>query len=322
MKNASFNLIIGLIVVTLISPTSLALASRRHTTKSRALAPVNHEAPEFIRFDEPEPVGLRIVIQAWNPLKPDEHHDQTLVEPTLVTDVLQGAWSFARDRMCKELKTRMGVGGFAKGQTLYDIDCVLDEQVAFKFTNSSQNVLHGVFSVGGYIAATSTLPDPLTRELDPRLSIALKANLELTIAIQSSPDQTLQVSNAKFTLSEATLDSHNASADVAKFILDDLVPFFGGKNYKRFAEDTINSVSVDISHYFNDAISPVNAKLKAPSDLVRVGLSFSSNLINVAFAPRAISPPTNGSMTGQLHWDPAQFTPPNGCQSFDIGATV
>ena len=112
------------------------------------------------RFDEPEPVGLRIVIQAWNPLKPDEHHDQTLVEPTLVTDVLQGAWSVARDRMCKELKTRMGVGGFAKGQTLYDIDCVLDEQVAFKFTNSSQNVLHGVFSVGGYIAATSTLPDP------------------------------------------------------------------------------------------------------------------------------------------------------------------
>src|SRR4030095_4985872 len=315
----SLNLIIALIV-TMILPPSLAAASLHQPTT--ALRPFNHHALEFIRLDEPAPVGLRIVIQGWNPLKPDEHHDQTILEPTLVSEVLQGAWSFARDRICTQMKDKMGVGGFANGFTLSAIKCVLEERVAFKLTNANQNVLHGVFAVGGYFEAKSTTPDGFPAELDPRLSIAIKANLELTIAIQSNADQTLQVSNAKFTLTDATVDSHNPSADLLKFIAEDLIPFFGGKNYKRFAEDTINSVSADMSPYFNEGLPPVNARLKAPSDLVRVGLSFSSNLINVAFAPRAITPPTNGSMTGQLRCDPATFTPSNGCQSFDIGASV
>jgi len=325
MKNVRSTLTITLLL-SLLSPSTFAAASLEQSTKTLALNPqLDLKVEERSFFDlplEPDPVGIRIVIQAWNPLKPDEHHDQSLVEPRLVSDSLQGAWAIARERICTTLKTKMGVAGFAKGYTLSDIDCVLDQHVAFKLINKSQNVLHAAFVIGGYIAATSTTPDGIPKELDPRVSISLKANMELTVGIQSNPEETLKVSDAKFSLSEATVDSHGFTADVAKFVVDDLIPFFSGPNYKRIAEDTINSLSLDLSGSFNEALAPVNLKLKAPSDAIRVGLSFSSNLINVAFAPRGITPPNNGSMTGQLRWDPANFTPSNGCQSFEIRATV
>src|SRR5262249_19686605 len=154
-------------------------------------------------------------------------------EPTIVSDSLQAAWTIARARICTKLKNTMGVAGFAKGYTLSDIDCVLDESVAFKLINKSQNVLQASFGIGGYIAATSTTPDGIPRELNPRLSISLKANMALTVAVQSNPDETLKVSEAKFSLSDATIDSHNFTGDVAKFVVDDLIPFFSGPNYKR-----------------------------------------------------------------------------------------
>lgn len=324
MKTARLNLTIALIVTLICAPSLVASSLMHRMLGAKA---VTRQPGEFMRAGfslppEPDPIGLRIVVQAWNPLNPDQNLDQTLLEPSLVSDSLQSAWTIARERICTTLQTKMGVGGFAMGQTLRNIDCEIDKQVAFKITNASQNVLHGVFSVGGYLAVTTTTPDGIPREIDPRFSINLKANMDLTIAIQPNPDQTLQVSTAKFTLSEATLDTHNLSADILKFVVDDLVPFFGGPNYKSIAENAINSLSLNLASDFNQALKPVNLRLKPASDVVRVGLSFSSNLINVAFAPRGITPPTNGRMTGQLSWDPAQFTPGNGCQSFDIRAAV
>ena len=44
--------------------------------------------------------------------------------------------------------------------------------------------------------------------------------------------------------------------------------------------------------------------------------------ITVAFAARELAPTTTGSMSGVLRWDAAWFAPRNGCQSFDIRATV
>jgi hypothetical protein len=216
----------------------------------------------------------------------------------------------------------MGVGGAANGQTLYDITCLLDEQVALDVAAAGQNTLHGTFAVGGYIEATSTTPTALGSYADPRFSVAFRAKLALTLAVQPNRDQTLRVSKALFTLGGATLDSHNFSGDVLKFVSDDLIPFFGGPNFKNLAEDAVNAVSVDFASRFDAALTPVNAQLKGPSDAVRVGVSGSAGYISVAFAPREIAPPANGSMSGLLRWDPTQFAPRNGCQSFDIRATV
>lgn len=266
--------------------------------------------------------GARVLLQAWNPLTPDQANVVTLVDqPTLVSDSLLDAWTEARPKICDEIKGELGVGGAAGGQTLYDITCLIGEPMTLDIAGAGQT-LRGAYAVTGYIEATSTTPTALGSYADPRFSVAFTAKLELTIAVQPNPDQTLRVSKALFTLNGATLDSHNVSADVLEFVTDDLVPFFGGPNFKRLAENGVNSVSLELASRFNAALAPVNAQLKGPSDAIRVGVSANPSYISVAFGPREIAPPADGRMTGVLRWDATQFAPKNGCQSFDIRAMV
>lgn len=267
--------------------------------------------------------GARVLLQVWNPVTPDQQNVVTLVDqPSLVSDSLQEAWSQARPRICEQLKLKMGAGGAIAGQTLYDITCLFDEHAALEVTQAGQNALRASFAVGGAVEATSTTPTALGSYADPRFSLALTAKLDLTLAVQPDRDRTLRVTKSLFTLNNATLDSHNFSGDILKFVGDDLIPFFGGPNYKSLAENAVNAVSADFASDFDQALAPVNAQLKGPSDAVRVGVSGSGNYLSVAFAPRELAPPTNGSMVGVFHWNPAEFTPRNGCQSFDIRATV
>ncbi|MEQ1931732.1 MAG: hypothetical protein ABL957_14545 [Parvularculaceae bacterium] len=266
--------------------------------------------------------GARVLLQGFNPLAPDDANVVTLVDqPTLVSDSLMEAWTEARPKICDKIKGELGVGGAAGGETLYDITCLIGEPAALDIAGAEQT-LRGAYAVTGYIEATSTTPTAFGSYADPRFSVAFTAKLALIIAVQPNRDQTLKVSSALFTIGGATLDSHNVSADVLEFVSDDLIPFFGGPNFKRIAENAVNSLSIDLASRFNTALAPVNAQLKGPSDAVRVGVYANPAYISVAFGPREIAPPTNGGMSGLLRWDAAQFAPKNGCQSFDIRATV
>ena len=267
--------------------------------------------------------GARVLLQVWNPATPDQANVVTLSdEPTLVSDSLKDAWSQVRPKICEQIKGRLGVGGAANGQTLYDITCLLDEQAVFEIKAAGQNTLSGSFAVGGYLEATSTTPTALGSYADPRVSIAVRAKLDLTVVVQADREHTLRVTQARFTLSNATLDSHNFVGDVLAFVAEDLIPFFGGPNFKNLAENAVNAVSIDFASRFDNALAPVNVLLKGPSDAVRVGVAASEGYIKVAFAPREFAPQTTGSMSGLLRWDPTSFTPRSGCQSFDIRATV
>src|SRR5579875_87175 len=262
--------------------------------------------------------GARVVLQVWSPLSPDNQQERVLLDnPTLVSDLLQNQWSQVRQRICEQLRLEMGRGGFANGQTLRDIKCVLDERIALDVKRADQNALQATFSVNGYVEATSTTPTVLGSYADPRFSLALTARFDLVMAVQPDRNATLRVAQAKFTLNNATLDSHNASADAAKFLLDDLVPFFGGPNYKRMAENAVNRVSLDLANQFNPAVAALNAQLVGPSEAVRADVSVRTGYILVTFAP-----PTNGRMSGLVRWNPQEFTPRNGCSSFEIGARV
>ncbi len=300
-----------------------ASASMQSSKHRRWLPPVVGLSLFACAFGVHAATGARVVLQAWSPLTPDQANVVTLVdEPTLVSDSLQDAWAKAGPRICEQLKLRMGVGGFANGETLSDIKCLLDEQIVFAVEPAGQNRLRATVAIGGYLEATSTTPTPLGEYANPRVSVALTATLDVILAVQSNRNQTLRVEGANFTLGNAVLDSHNASADVLKFVADDLVPFFGGPNFKNLAEQAVNGLSTDVAGYFNAALVPINATLAGPSDAIRVGVTGNTGYISAAFAPREIAPLTNGRMTGLLRWDPTQFTPHNGCQSFDIRATV
>ena len=268
-------------------------------------------------------VGARVLVQVWSPLTPQQQSVQTLVnDASLVSDQVQKAWTEARPRICAALLGAMGKGKAAGGQTLYDLKCLLDERPVFSVTSASANTLAASLAIGGYVEATSTTPTALGSYADPRFSVALKAQLQMVLSVQPNPDQTLRVDGAKFSLANAKIDSHNFSGDLLKFIADDLLPFFGGPQYRQLAEGAINAVEVDTRGYFNAALVPINAKLRGPSGYVRVAVWGKPDSIVVAFGPRALTPHTGGTMSGALRWDPSKVVSPGSCASFSSAAMV
>lgn len=269
------------------------------------------------------PVGARVLVQQWDPRQPETQAAHTLADdPDIVSRSIAQAWAAGREQICHALKARLGTPGLAKGQSLYDIDCRLDPNAAFSVESAAANALHVRFSIrGNSVSATSTLPDPLPKALDPRFSLALDASLTVKLAVQPDPARTLRAVEATFALAGAKLDSHNASGDAVKFVADDLIPFFGGPNFKQMAEAAVNGVSSNVAGSFDSAMAPVNAMLRGPAQAVRVGVWGRPNRITVAFAPREIAPPGGGTASGALRWDPAQYLPKD-CSSFTLQASV
>jgi hypothetical protein len=269
------------------------------------------------------PVGARVLAQQWDPTRPDVQPVSVLADdPDVVSRSLAQAWTQARPQICNALRARLSTPGLVKGQSLYDIDCRLPADAVLTLLPSAANVMEARLSLAGSsVTATSTVPDPLPREVDPRFSVTLDATLAVRLAVQADPNVPLRATSATFALSNARIDSHNASGDVLKFVADDLVPFFGGPNFKQMAESAINGVSVNLANTFNAAIAPVNAALRTPSNLVRVGLWARPDRITVAFAPRELPPTGGGTVAGTVRWDGTQYRPAD-CGAFQLQASV
>jgi hypothetical protein len=268
-------------------------------------------------------VGARVLVQVWSPLTPKQQSVKVLLDDkSLVTDQIQKAWSQARPKICAALIQEMGKGRFAAGQTLRDIKCFLDERADFTVANSGPGALAVSLATGGAVEATSTTPTALGSYADPRVSLALRGHLTLAVSVQADPAQTLRIDSAKFTVSDATIDSHNASADILKFIADDLLPFFGGPKFRQLAEGAINAAQIETKGLFNTALAPINAKLRGPSEYVRVAVWGRPDAIIVAFGPKPLTPPSGGTMAGAFRWDASRVIRPGECDSFSIAASV
>jgi hypothetical protein len=266
-------------------------------------------------------IGVRVLLQEWSPTAPAQQSVKQLVnEPGAVSDALQRAWREARPRICTALSNAMGKGGAANGYTLYEIKCLLDETPQLRVASASANALTATLDIGGYIEATTTTPDHLPRALDPRFSLAVKAQVVLALSVQPNLAQTLRVDRAQFRLFDATLDSHGLTGDMLKFVASDLIPFFHGPNYRQLAENAINGVGVEVASRFNASFAPVNERLRGPSGLVRVAVWGQAEAITVAFAPRELTPPGGGSMSGVFRWSAGET--PGNCEGLAIAASV
>ena len=269
-------------------------------------------------------IGARVLVQEWTPFTPDRQDVKVLVDrPTLLTDSLNSTWASARVNLCKAISNELGKGRAAAGQTLRDINCNLDPNLTLALRQTGPNSIVATLALDdNSITATSTQPTACGSECDPRVSVSARAAVTLGISIQNDPARPLLITSATFGFSNASIDSHNFAADVAKFVVDDLIPFFNGPNFLTIAQNAINNVQFRFADQFNNALGPVNAQLVGPSQYVRVGLWARATRITIAFAPREILPPGNGSMTGVVHWDASKGAPPNGCAAVNLVSTV
>jgi hypothetical protein len=274
-------------------------------------------------------IGARVLVQEWSPLAPDSQSVRIPVDqPNIVSDSLNRAWSSARVDLCKAITAQLGVSRAAAGQTLRDIDCNLDPNVTLDLRQSGINNITATLTLpNNSITATSTQPTVCGSECDPRFSLTARAQVMLGIAVQGDPNRPLLVTSANLVFSNASIDSHNFAADVIKWVDDNLVPWFRGKSFQTLATNAINSQQFNFAGRFNDALAAVNAQLRGPAQYMRVGLWARATRITIAFAPPEIAPPTNGSMSGVVRWDPNhtlkedQGQPP-GCTTIHMISSV
>ncbi|MEO8366345.1 MAG: hypothetical protein ABI538_09090 [Pseudoxanthomonas sp.] len=271
--------------------------------------------------------GARAVLQGWDPRTPDQSPSTVLADrPDGIGDALRQMWPDVQAKICATLVAKLGVGGLAGGETLHDIQCRLDDAPPFDVIGAGRDGLRVTAPVGAYLEASSTTPDlvlgvGLGRDADPRFSIAVTAHLDIALALQSA-GPLLRATRATAKFDAARIDSHNLTGDVLAFVVGTWAPFFGSPDFKALAEQAIDGVSADIIGRVDGALAPLNAAIVPPPGNVRLGARVRNRYLEIAFGPPPRLPPTQGTVSGTLRWDPATFTPRKGCASFALRASV
>src|SRR5262249_54075588 len=146
-------------------------------------------------------------------------------------------------------------------------------------------------------------------------SVTASAQFVLGLAVQTDPNQPLVITTAALTFANASIDSHNFSADVIKFLDSTMIPTFNAlcsaqtrdicihaRTQQQKAIAFIDSTNFPRPAQFNGALAAINARLRGPAQYARIGLWGRSSAITIAFAPD-LPVPNNGSMSGAIRWN-------------------
>lgn len=286
-----------------------------------AVALVLALAPSLASAD----TGARVFLQQWDPAHPQrQDFHEVYRSPTIVSEELQAAWAEARPRICDNITADLAAPGRAAGETLSDVTCLLGEQADSRVDAGgalgSRFATH--LAIDGYIEATTTTPLPLGAAFDPRFSIAVNGDLVLGLSFQDDPVHPLRLDSVHFDLDGVEIDSHDFSGDVAKWAAGRMLPYFEQGAGKEMIEGVINASLEKHRDLFVAALQEMNSLLRAPPGYVRAGVRITPDSVDLAFMPAPVPVPNGGMMNGTIRWDPASYSPADGCDSFDIQALV
>lgn len=270
------------------------------------------------------PIGAQVMVQTWDPRDPDAQNIQTSYDSdSAVSDAVAGAWGELRDFLCGPIKQQMGKGDLlAKGITLKEIDCKMPDGELIASQNGGRGLKLAYRVKGVAFSATSTTPTVLGSYADPRFSAAFDLDFELGLALQESGD-VLRVSAAKVVVSNARIDSHNASGDMLKWLDGNLVPIFQGQSFRSHAEAALNGFNPDFTSKANARLAPVNNALRPPPNMIRSGQWARPGKIYIAYAPAAWVPPANSQVSGQVSWKDTDVKfSTTSCADFSMSAGV
>ena len=270
------------------------------------------------------PVGVQVIVQDWNPYKPDAQNIQTPYDSdSAVSDAVIGVWDELRDVVCGRLMQQMARGDLlAKGITLYKIGCKMPDGELIASQNGGRGLKLAYRVKGIAFSATSTTPTVFGSYADPRFSVAFDLDFELALALQESGD-VLRVSAAKGVVSNARIDSHNAVGDALKWLDGNLVPIIQGQSFRSQAEAALNGIDVELANKASARLAPVNNSLRPPPNMIRSGQWARPGKIYIAFAPVEWVPPANSQVSGQVSWKDTDVKfSTTSCADFSMSASV
>lgn len=287
------------------------------------------------------PVGIEVLLQAWNPLAPDDDLPRSVLEqPTGLSGPMLATWDAAREMMSDpknpaSVPALLSKGGLiAPGVNLYDVKLTTEQLSGITLIGGKP----GAFTIHWVIPRThldfrATTPDAvhgvgLTRDLDPRLSVQLDLDITLGVSVSDKPgQQALQVTQTIVRISNPKVDSGNFSGDVIKAIADFCSGVAYGKNLNTLIAYALGDTNlaadpqhgglniagvhgIDVRGIANAHLQPLNAQIARSNvgDNLRVGMwvkhAGNGQMLSLLLAPKTLPlPPQTMALTGRVMFD-------------------
>lgn len=249
-------------------------------------------------------VGTKVIVQSWEPW--NDNRQPTMIpinDPQFISGPLLDAWADMRRPLCDLIRGVVGKPDLVhRGITFYNTSCELNA-LDIRLVPLAQNRAKLVVLLPrSRLAATATTPNlrqlgadiPIIGGLglpggtDPRFAVSIDAQLELDVEIGDAPQPFLTVRRAHFELNRADARGENITGKLAEWVASRVIPFFGGPDFERMIEATLDDVRWNFTGRMQQAVRTINARIAPFAQYARVGTWISDSRIAIALQPRSL----------------------------------
>lgn len=286
--------------------------------------PVGHAA-------QPVPVGVKVYLQAWNPLVPANDAPTTaLASRDGISSSMNGAWDDGRKFLAD---------GSQRGSLRWRLEQpnLIAPGITLRFLSFNLNPLGPIelqpTGAGGfrihwqipdsYFDFKSTTPSVggvgVSRDADPEFSFRFDLDITLGASVSDTGGGVpITVTEIRVVPSHLNLDSHNLTGDAAKAAADAVSTFMKGENFNSLLNDVLggknlaasqNNGGHDLVKLVNANLQPLNAQIAGSGVMkyVRIGLwarrSAGAQALGLLFGVKALPLPAGSSgISGTLQF--------------------
>jgi hypothetical protein len=278
-------------------------------------------------------IGARVYTQPWNPEAATHDQVQTAYDnASVVSDAINKAWDASKNTVKLGIYNALNGRRVAPGISLYgaagDLNEITDMSllpagptIQFRVPNT---VIHIVVGVKALEDADNYTADLASFALSPKIDVSFDMLLNLSLSVAGN---SVTATGVHAIVQNPTVTPKNDTAKALKGF-NDLVAFFGGPDFVKVLEDQFNNTNLandDLLKTINNGMKPINQAEQyatANTGYILTTLWGDSNRLTFYYAPPPrTNIPTDGQMTGNVHWDPKTFPTAN-CSSFRVFTDV
>ncbi len=277
------------------------------------------------------PVGVKVYVQAWNPLAPTNDVPATaFASRDGISSAMNAAWDEGRKILSD---------GSQRGSLRWRLEQpnLIARGITLRFLSFNLNPLGPIdlqpAGIGGfrihwsipdsYFDFKSTTPSAggvgVSRDADPEFSFRFDLDITLGTTVSDATGGTLiTVTNVSVVPSHLNFDAHNLSGDAVKAAADAVSTFMKGEAFNSLLNQTLsdknlaagqNNGGYDLAKMANAKLQPLNAQIASSgaAKYVRVGLwarqGASGQALGLLFGVKALPlPAATAGIAGTLQF--------------------
>ncbi len=265
------------------------------------------------------PVGVKLMVQPWNPLTDDDSVTTVFDSHDAVSAALTRTWAAIKPKLINSINARLQTPNlFAPGVTLYGVTINVSDPELSIAPDGQAGFIAKLVVRETTLSAKSTTPDialgiGFGSYADPQCSLRFALDLNIRLAVTDNPARLLEAryaANDKPVLVHGfQAEAQNATCALGKFLASDVAKLFTGRDMWQWMTDEINNpmrpeykaLNDTIQRELDNALVPINAQLKAPAGYARLRVWVRNDKFVVLMGVRQLPLPARvGSVRGRL----------------------